>query len=106
MQRHWLGHGALHVFLHRAICGVKRIGFRRQCQVHGSLGQRQIALRHADEIHCVARRHAQRQRLRVCQADVFHCHAHQPPGNVQRIFAGLQHARQPVQRRIGIAVAH
>ena len=46
------------------------------------------------------------ERLRIGVADVLGREAHQPPRDVQRILAGLEHARQPVDRRVGIAVAH
>ena len=49
---------------------------------------------------------ATRQRLRVGVADVLGREAHQPARDVERILAGLEHARQPVERRVGVAVAH
>ena len=47
-----------------------------------------------------------RQRLRVGVADVFRGEANQPPRDVERILAGLDHPRQPVDRSVRIAVAH
>ncbi len=106
MQRHRFGRRALYILLHRAVGGVQRIRLGRQRQIDHRLRQRQIALRHADEIHGIACRHAHRERIRIGQADVFHRHAHHAPRHVERIFAGFEHASQPIERRVGIAVAH
>src|ERR1035441_3749881 len=51
-------------------------------------------------------RHGLLQRARVGQPDVFDGHAHQAARDVQAVLAGLQHARQPVERGIGIARPH
>ena len=50
--------------------------------------------------------HGDGERLRVRVADVLGGKADQPPGDVERILAGLEHPRHPVDRRVGIAVAH
>ena len=46
------------------------------------------------------------ERLRIGVADVLGGEAHQPPRDVERILAGFDHPRQPVDRGVGIAVAH
>ncbi len=43
---------------------------------------------------------------RVGVADVFGRRDHDPPGEEPRVFPRLEHAGQPVRRRIGIAAAH
>ena len=48
----------------------------------------------------------QNQRVIVREPDVLartHGHA---PGDVQRVLACAEHAREPVQRRVGLAAAH
>ena len=85
---------------------VHGVALGRGRQINGGLRERRVALRHADEVHGVFRRDGDGERLRVRVADVLRCEAHQPAGDVQRIFAGFEHARQPVDGRIRIAVAH
>ncbi len=46
------------------------------------------------------------KRVRIGQADVFDRHAHHAARDVERIFSGFEHAPQPVERGVGIAVAH
>ena len=46
------------------------------------------------------------QRLRVGQADILDGHAHQAAGDVERILAAVEHARKPIERRIGVRAAH
>ncbi len=46
------------------------------------------------------------KRVRVRQPDVLNRHAHQPPRQKQGILARRQHARQIIQRRVGIRAAH
>jgi hypothetical protein len=56
---------------------------------------------------CVAswrRRHD--QRLGIGVADVLRREPHQSARDVERILAGFEHARHPVDRGVGIAVAH
>ena len=45
------------------------------------------------------------ERLRVGQPDVLRGEANQPPRDVERVFASLQHPAQPVERGVGVAVA-
>src|SRR3546814_1006922 len=47
-----------------------------------------------------------RQRARVGQADVFDRHPGQAPGEVVRVAAAVEHAREPVQRSVGVGAAH
>ena len=39
-------------------------------------------------------------------SDVFHGHPHDAPRDVERVFARFEHPPEPVERRVGIAVAH
>ncbi len=52
------------------------------------------------------RRHRQRQRLWVSQADILAGQQYQAAGHEEGVFSGFQHARQPVHRGIGIGAAH
>ena len=40
------------------------------------------------------------QRFRIGVADIFTGHAHQPPGEVERIGTAVNHAREPIQGAI------
>ncbi len=97
MQRDGLGGGAFDILLHVAVSGVERVGLGRESQINDRLRQRQIAFRHADEIHGIARGHAERKRIRFGQADVFDRHADDTPRNVEGIFASFEHSPQPVK---------
>jgi hypothetical protein len=55
---------------------------------------------------CVLGGDGDRERLWIGVADIFRGEPHQSSRDVERIFASLEHARQPVDRGIGIAVAH
>jgi hypothetical protein len=57
-------------------------------------------------VHRIARGEAQVQRLRRGEADVLDRHAHDAARDVHGVFAGSEHAAQPVERRVGIRVAH
>ena len=70
------------------------------------LGERGVTLGHADEVERVAGGNGDDQGLRVGVADVLRGKAHQASGHVHRILAGLDHARQPVDAGVWVAVAH
>ena len=106
VQRDGFGGGLFDVLLHFAVGGVERIRLGREREIDDGLRQREIAFRHADEIHGIAGGHAERKRIGIGEADVFDRHAHHAARNVERIFAGFEHAAQPVERGVGIAVAH
>ncbi len=46
------------------------------------------------------------KRLRVGEADVLHRHAHHAPREVKRRLAAVDHAAEPVKRRVGVGAAH
>ena len=47
-------------------------------------------------MHRLLRRDRQRQRLRVGQPDVLYGHAHDTPGNIERILAAVEHTAEPL----------
>ena len=106
VQRDGLGGGLLHVLLNRSVGGVKRVRFRRDRKIDDGLREGEIAFGHADEIDGVTSGHAQRERVRLGEADVFDGHADHAARDVKRIFSGFEHARQPVEGGVGIAVAN
>ena len=64
------------------------------------------AFRHADEVARLIRGHRQFQRAGVREPHILTGKAHHAPRYIQRGLPGLQHAGQPVHRRVGIGVAH
>ena len=65
-----------------------------------------MAFRRAEEIESVLRGEGDGERGRFGEADVFAGHAHHAAREVERVFAGFEHAREPVEGRVGIGVAH
>ena len=106
MQRHRLRHVLVRIFGSLAIRFVHRVALGRRRQIDRRLRERGVPFRHADEMDGILRGDCDRQRLRVGVADVLGREAHEPPRDVQRILTRFEHPREPVHRRVGIAVAH
>ena len=100
-----LGKGVLHVRNGRGVGLVQSIGFGSGGQVDRSLGQGQGPLRKTDEVEGFLGLHGHGQGVRVRHAHVFGGKADQSPGDVKRVLSGLQHAGQPVDRSVRVAVA-
>ena len=84
---------------------VEGVALGRERQVGRGLGEGQRPLRQADELHGVARGQRLRQGLRIGQAHVLAREAHQPPGDVEGILAAGEHAAEPVEAGLRVAVA-
>ena len=106
MQRHRLGNFRCRGLGRVEICPIDGIALRRDRHVDRGLRQRGVPFRHAHEVHRVLCGDRDRQRLRIRVADVLRRESHQPARDVERILAGFEHARQPVDGGVGIAVAH
>src|SRR5205807_2825653 len=106
MQRHRLRHVLVRIFGSLAIRFVHRVALWRRRQIDRRLRERGVPFRHADEMDGILRGDCDRQRLRVGVADVLGREAHEPPRDVQWILTRFEHPREPVHRRVGIAVAH
>ncbi len=106
VQRDGLGGGLLDVLLNRAVGGVKRVGLRRDRKIDDRLREGEIAFGHADEMNGVPSSHAQRERVRFGEADVLDRHADDAAGDVERVFSRFEHASEPVEGGVGIAVAN
>jgi hypothetical protein len=70
------------------------------------LRQREITFWHAEKIESVFGGESDGERAGFGEADVFAGHAHQAAGEIERIFAGFEHAGEPVEGGVGIGVAH
>ena len=65
---------------------VHRVALGRGGQVHGALGDRQLALRRAELVVRLERRDRDRERLRVGIADVLAGEADETARNVERVL--------------------
>ncbi|GBE48673.1 hypothetical protein BMS3Bbin12_01854 [bacterium BMS3Bbin12] len=86
--------------------GVDGVALRCAGQIDHRLCERQFALGAAEALLRLPGVQGQCERTRVGVADVLGGHAHHPPGDVAGIAAAVQHARQPVERRIRRRAAH
>src|SRR3546814_7033947 len=85
------------------LVGGVRLGRRRQ--IDDELRQGQLALRAADALEGLPGGNRLGQRRRVGEADVLHRNAHPAAGDVVRVLAAGQHAREPVERGIAVGPA-
>ncbi len=65
-----------------------------------------MSLGRAEKIERVHRGESDCKRGRIGEADIFAGHAHQAAREVERVFAGFEHAREPVESGVGIGIAH
>ena len=85
---------------------VDRVRFRRGRDIDHGLRDREFALGAAEEIVGVLGRVGDDERLRIGEADILGRHAHDAPRDEQRVLAGVEHAREIVERRVRIGAAH
>ena len=86
--------------------GVDGVRFRRGGEIDAGLREGQFALRRAEIVVGVLGGIGDDQRLRIGKPDVLHRHAHQPAAEIERVLAGVEHAREIVERRVRIGAAH
>ena len=96
----------LDVSLDGPVGGVEGVRFGRGTKVDDRLRQREIAFGHAEEVDGVAGRQRDVERVGIGEADVLRRHADDATRDVESVFPGLEHASQPVERSVRIAVAH
>ena len=85
--------------------GVDGVGFGGEGEVDGGLGEGEVAFRVAEEVHGVAGGEAEVEGFGGGEADVFDGHADEAAGDVHGVFAGFQHAGEPVEGGVGVRVA-
>ena len=105
-QRHRLGQLRKRVLPRAAVSFVQGVGLGREGEVDHRLGQVHRTFRHADEVAGLIGGHGDLQRPRVGKPHVLAGKARHAAGDVERVLAGLQHARQPVHRRVRVGIAH
>src|SRR6185369_3618969 len=84
---------------------VDGVALGRRREIDRALSERQLAFGSAELVVGLEGRHRQRQSLRIGVADVLAGEANQAAGHVERILAGRQHARQPVEAGVRVGVA-
>ncbi len=104
------GHGARAVALDEGFGLVEGlvdgVRFGRDRQVDHALAQRKLALGRAESLVDFARVEREPQRARVGQTDVLRRHAYEAARHVARVYTAVEHAHEPIQRRVGVGAAH
>ena len=106
MERHGIGLGFVDVVEDFAVGGVDGVGFGCERKVDGGFGEGEVAFGRTEEIEGVFGRERHGQGVGVGKPDVFAGHAHHAAREVERIFAGFDHAREPIEGGVRIGVAH
>ncbi len=106
MERDGIGFGFVDVIDNSAIGSVDGIGLGREREIYGGLCEGQMAFGRAEEIERVLGSERDGESAGFGEADVLAGHAHHAAREIERIFAGFDHAREPVERGIGVGVAH
>ena len=70
------------------------------------MGQRNARFRHSDEFNGMLRGDREGKRLRIGQADIFTCKNDDAARDKTKIFTGVQHFRQPINRAFFVRRAH
>ena len=77
---------------------VHRVALCGAGHVHDRLRNREFAFGTAEALKSVPGIQRDFESARVRIADIFGCHAHHSPCDVDRVAAAVEHAREPVQR--------
>ena len=105
MQRHRCIARLLHIGQRRIDGVVGRVGLGRRGQIDGGLSQWDAPFRPTDLGHGVESGIGQQQGVGIGQTDIFGGTDHEAACDELGVFAAGDHARQPIDGRIGIAAA-
>jgi len=105
VERHRLGLGFVNIIDDLAVGSVNGVRFWREREIDGGLRERQMAFRRTKEIESILGGERNGKGTGFGQADIFTGHAHHAAREIERIFAGFEHAREPVKGGVGIGVA-
>ena len=105
MEGDGLGERQLGVLQGAAVGVADGVGLGRGREVDRGLGEREEALRHADEVDGLLRGDGDLERLRVGEADVLGGEDDQAAGDEERVLAALEHAGEPVEGGVGVGAA-
>ena len=96
MQGYGIGFGFLDVFEDGAVGGVNGVGFGGEGEIDRGFSEGEMAFGSAEEIEGVLGAERDGKSAGVGKADVFAGHADHAASKVERVFAGLDHTREPV----------
>ena len=85
---------------------LTRVGFRRQAHIECSLSQVNAALGIANDLGRLKRGLRHQKCLRIGIANILRSLNHNAAGDKLRILPRVDHAREPIDRGIGVAAAH
>jgi len=105
VERHRLGFGFVNVVDDLAVGGINGVGFWREREIDGGLGEGEMAFGRAQEIESVLGGQGDGESAGFGEADIFAGHADHAAGEIERVFAGFEHAGEPVEGGVGIGVA-
>jgi len=105
MEGDGIGFGFVDVFEDVAVGNVDGVGFGREGEVDGGLGEGEMALGSAEEIKGFFRREGNGEGAGFGEADVFAGHAHHAASEIQGVFAGFEHAGEPIESGVGVGIA-
>ena len=85
---------------------VYAVRLGRGGQIYHRLHNGQLTLGRAEEVIRVLGCNSYGKRPRIGQPDVFRRHPYHTSREEQRIFAAVDHSRQPIQRSLHVAASH
>jgi hypothetical protein len=106
MERNRLLASVFDLLLDSAPGGVDGVGLGGEREINNRFGEGKVAFRGAEKLHCLFGGEAEIQRLGCGEADVFYGHADDAASEIKRVFSGGEHAGEPVERGVGVGVAH
>ena len=106
MLRHGKGATGANVRQCRVDGGDDGIALAGGCDVERRFSNGDARFGPSDEFRRLNRRRRQHQRHRIGQPNVFRSVNHDAARDETRVFAGVNHLGQPVERRVGIAASH
>ena len=106
MKRHRVDSGLGEIVLQLAEAALEGIRLRRKRQVHAGLGERVVRLGHPDEMRRLLRGARDHQRLRISKAHVLTREDDDPARDEHRVLARVDHAHEPVERRVGVGATN
>lgn len=101
VQRHRQGAGFSHFGQGLVDADVGGVALGGGGEVGDSLGEVDAGFGQADEVHRLLHRQGDLQPARVGVADILGGEDDHPAGDEQWVFAGFEHARQPVEGAVG-----
>ena len=94
--------GEFGVCLCAVIGGVGRVRFGGTSEVDGGFGERQTGFGHAEEVGSLLTGDGEGEGVRVCKANVLGSEDDEAAGDEEGVFAGFEHAGEPVEGAVRV----